>query len=102
MLFRSSPSSEFWSHFPSMSIPESVRTLVNVSKFVEYVNQAQAKWSVHQKSIAATVIDSLVFGACPEWSATLPPLSVENAPSVFRHGRFVTDTIVSWIKKKNL
>jgi hypothetical protein len=55
-------------------------------------------WTLHQKIVGDSALQSLLQGALPSFRQHLPPISVSNTSTALRYGEWVTDTIASWIK----
>jgi len=68
--------------------------------FTTLVQNNSSKWSYQQKIIAKKAIKTLKFGSkiCFTTGAKIQYNS-KNGNSSFKHGRLITDTIATWVKK---
>ena len=97
--YESPASDEFWKKFPKRELPEKVETRVNIMALRKRVWKAKDKMSKTELNRAKKVLRSLQTGAEACQMSALPPVTAQNNKNVYEHGRFLTDTIGTWIKK---
>ena len=99
--YEKSPVNSFWNKFPKNTEKSNCTTPIDVNRFVRFVNENNAKWSYQQKTIAKRAIKTLKFGSkiCFKKGLKVNNFS-KNGKSAFKHGRLITDTIATWVKKK--
>ena len=91
--------SSFWEKFPKRALPKRVETKVNVLALKKKIFAAKQKMARTELNRAKRVLKNLQFGASAFQRGPLPPLIGKNAKSTATHGRFLTDTIATWVKK---
>jgi hypothetical protein len=98
--YKKSPNNTFWNSFPKNTKKKTCYTPINVEKLSLLVNENSSKWSHQQKTIAKRAINILRFGSkiCFIKGAKVKYNS-QNGNSSFKHGRLITDTIATWVKK---
>jgi hypothetical protein len=92
------PTPLFWSLFPSAPIPQQLFTPVDVFRFQTIYNQLRPTWTLHQRIVGDSALQTLLQGALPTFRQPLPSISVPNTTTALHFGEWVTDTIASWIK----
>ena len=97
--YRSSLGEEFWKSFPKKALPEKAETEVLTDVFEELIDKASERMTACELRRAKKVISDLRNGAEAFQSCELPPVNGVNAQSTFTHGRLLTDTIATWVKK---
>jgi len=95
------PVNSFWNKFPKNLEKNTCTTPINVCRLEKLVNENCSKWSYQQKTIARRAIRTLKFGSkiCFKKGLKVKNFS-KNGKSAFKHGRLITDTIATWVKKK--
>ena len=95
------PPPSFWNQFPKNLEKSSPSTKGNVDKFSNLISHCKNKWSARQKIIAFRSLKTLKFGNKTIFKKNqIPSFHSPNANSAFRHGKCITDTVASWIKKE--
>jgi hypothetical protein len=97
--YESKPGNEFWKTFPT-HYPEKISKKVNVPILKQYVDKCWNKWSYAKKKVAKQSMDRLDGKVPVALQKELKGIMCKNAKSAVVNGRFMTDTIGSWIKKK--
>ena len=93
------PGDSFWRSFPKRELPERVETRVNVLALKKRIWKAKDKMMKSEFTKAKKVLKHLQFGAESLQIADLPPITCKNGRSSLTHGKLLTDTIGTWIKK---
>ena len=98
--YKKPPNNTFWNGFPKNTEIFFCHTPINVEKFVLLVKENNSNWSYQQKTIAKRAIKILKFGSkiCFKRGAKVKYNS-KNGNSSFKHGKLITDTIATWVKK---
>jgi len=94
------PNNSFWNTFPKNLEKETCNTAIDVKKFIKLIDENKANWSYQQKTIANKAIKTLKFGSkiCFKKGENAKYFS-KNGNSSFKHGKLITDTIATWVKK---
>ena len=96
-----SPPLSFWNNFPTNPEKSTPSTKVNVVEFSNFISHCEKKWSARQKTIAYRSLKTLKFGNKTIFKkGKIPSFHSPNANSAFKHGKCITDTVASWIKKE--
>ena len=96
--YEDSPGKEFWVNFPTRPVPITVSTPVYAGNLASIVKECSDVLTIHQKTRAKICVKNLIEGASSHQIKILPPVFTKNSNSAVKHGRLVTDKIVSWIK----
>jgi len=97
--YEKSADESFWKSFPS-NYPTNVCKKVNVEQLKTLVHKNNSKWSYAKQKVAKRAID-LLEGELPVvLNRTLKSVECKNANSALENGKFMTDAICSWVKKK--
>jgi hypothetical protein len=97
--YRGNPGPKFWENFPS-NYPESICKKVDVNKLRLYVQKCWFKWSYAKRKIAKQTLSRLKGKLPVDLVKNLDGISCKNAQSAIENGKFMTDQIANWIKKK--
>ncbi len=96
--YHENPGELFWEcflkHFPS--VPKSTVDVENLKKYVE---KCWPGWTLPQKRSALKAVAFLEAKKPAPLLYTLPGLIEKNAPSAIENGEFMTDVLVTWVKK---
>ena len=90
---------DFWETFPKRSIPEKAETRVNVLALKKSILKAKDKMSRTEMNRAKKLLKHLQFGADSLQMSDLPPITAKNGRNVYIHGKYLTDTIGTWVKR---
>ena len=93
------PEEDFWKSFPKRELPDKVTTRVNVMALRRSIAAVKNKMSRTELKRAKRVLRNLRQGASAFQKTELPPISSRNSRSATAHGRVLTDTIATWVKK---
>ena len=97
--YEDNASEEFWGKFPKRELPATVNTRVNTTAFKRRIFSARDKMSKTEYNRAKRALRNLQKGANSFQKAPLPPISVKNSESTRIYGKYLTDTIATWVKK---
>ena len=92
-------SEDFWEKFPKRELPTTVDTRVNTTAFKRKIFAARNKMSRTEYNRAKRTLRNLKKGAKSYQKAPLPPVSTENSESTGTYGKYLTDTVATWVKK---
>ena len=92
------PYRNFWENFPG-NYPNKIHDKVNVKGFCKRVKKCWSNWSFAKKKIAKLAMKKLRGMAPVHLKHSLGGINCKNAKTAIVHGRFMTDSIVSWLKK---
>ncbi len=96
--YQDSPGRHFWDlflrHYPS--VPKST---VDVESLKKYVDKCWSDWTLPQKRTALKAVEFLEARKPAPLFYPLPGLIEKNAPSAIENGEFMTDVLVTWVKK---
>ena len=98
--YEKDPGDDFWSIFPSKQIPSKAETPIDVDVLEGLVRKVKDKLTCHQMLRANKCIRFLRQGAPSYQRKSLPSIHTSNSNSTVKNGRFMTDTIGAWVKKK--
>jgi hypothetical protein len=93
------PTGEFWKQFPSAKLPSFPSSAINFSRLREIITYCRHRLDINQTKRAEKVISDLHTGSAVPFTCRLPPIRVNNTPSVIDHGEEFTDTLGWWIKQ---
>ena len=93
------PEESFWKSFPKRELPDKVTTRVNVLALRRRISAVKNRMSRTELNRAKRVLRNLREGASAFQKSELPPISTRNSKSAAAHGRVLTDTIATWVKK---
>ena len=93
------PEESFWKSFPKRELPDKVTTRVNVLALRRRISAVKNRMSRTELNRAKRVLRNLREGASAFQKSELPPISTKNSKSAAAHGRVLTDTIATWVKK---
>ena len=89
----------FWTSFPS-NYPKNICKKVNVEELKKLINKCKNDWSYAKLKVAKRAVD-LLEGEMPVvLNKKLRGIVCKNAKSAIDNGKFMTDAICSWVKKK--
>ena len=97
--YEGNASEEFWEKFPKGDLPTTVNTRVNTTAFKQKIFAACDKMSKTEYNRAKRTLRNLQKGANSYQKAPLPPVSAKNSESTRTYGKYLTDTIATWVKK---
>ena len=98
--YEKTPSHTFWNKFPKNIGKKTCSTPINVKKFEDFINTNSSSWSYQQKAIAKKAVKTLKFGSKICFKKNLKVNhSNHNGKSALKHGKLITDTIATWVKK---
>ena len=97
--YESRPGKDFWKTFPT-HYPANISRKVNGLILKQFIDKCWDKWSYAKKKAAKQAIDRLDGKVPVALKKELISIMCKNAKSAVVNGRFMTDTISSWIKKK--
>jgi hypothetical protein len=95
--YAENPDLQFWKCFPT-NYPTGLCKKVNTEKFEGYVNKHWEKWVLPKKKVALDALRNLKGKNEVKFVKRLGPLSESNARSAIKNGRYITDSIVNWVK----
>ena len=84
---------------PKRDLPDKVTTRVNVLALRRNILAVKDKMSKTELNRAKKVLKNLRHGTSAFQKSELPPISTKNSKNTIFHGRVLTDTIATWIKK---
>ena len=97
--YRLVPDEKFWESFPKKDLPVKVETEVLTEVFEDLINKASCRMTASELRRARKVVNDLKNGADAYQRGPLPPVNSVNSQSTFEHGRLLTDTAATWVKK---
>ena len=92
-------SEEFWELFPKRDLPITEDTRVNVTTFKWKIFNARDKMSRTEFNRAKGTLKNLQRGASAFQKTLLPPVTTRNAESTGKYGKYLNDTIATWVMK---
>jgi hypothetical protein len=95
--YRSVPDDSFWNYFPKRALPAGIHTNVRVDALTSFVIGLKHLMSVSEYKRGMKVLKDLRFGADAYQKSVLPPATIPNARSAFKHGVMLTDKIAGWV-----
>jgi len=93
-----SASEEFWGKFPFVPLPSKPVTKVSADALEKILMENSKKLSASQQLRAKRAIRNLREGAPSHQKSNLPPCFQKNAKSSYVYGKYVTDSIMHWLK----
>ena len=91
------PDLQFWKCFPT-NYPTDLCKKVNTTVLESYVNKHREKWVLPKKKVAVDALRNLKGRNEVKFVKRLGSLVEKNAISAIKNGKYITDSIVSWIK----
>jgi hypothetical protein len=92
------PGKKFWASFPKREFPNKVHTDINVSNLAKLLQERSPLLTTAERLRGAKTLDFLTNGASAHQKNALPCVTVRNAKSACKHGRYMTDNVASWVK----
>jgi hypothetical protein len=92
------PGDKFWASFPKREFPNKVHTDINVSNLAKLLQERSPLLTTAERLRGAKTLDFLTNGASAHQKNALPCVTVRNAKSACKHGRYMTDNVASWVK----
>jgi hypothetical protein len=96
--YATAPEARFWKFFPT-NYPVEMKKSVNVENLKKYVAKCYEKWTLPQKRTASRAVEFLEGKKPAALIRHLPGLREKNASSATENGKFMTDVLVTWVKK---
>ncbi len=93
------PPSSSWENFPSRELPAQPTTPINVPVLEEIVSKYENRMSNRQYTRAKASLTDMVQGALAPLRIELPPIRVNNSPTVSAHNKDFSDTVAWWIRQ---
>ena len=90
----------FWEKFPKRRLPEKAGTRVkNILALKKSILKAKDKMSRTEMNRAKKLLKHLQFGADSLQMSDLPHITARNGRNAYIHGKYLTDTIGTWVKR---
>jgi hypothetical protein len=87
----------FWNDFPSSKDLRGRRGKIKIFKLQKLIQKCWFVWTLPEKNTAKRALKNL-RGAAVKMTQNLPAIITRNAKSAIENGRWITDTIATWIK----
>ena len=98
--YRVTPDKSFWDTFPFNPLPDRIECDINVVNLSMLIEDCKSWLTQAQFFRALSSVNDLLYGASSCQKNELPPCSVSNSNSSFKHGPEITDSVAYWTKKK--
>ena len=95
--YRGGADKAFWEKFPYSPLPQKPTTRVNATELKKMLVESRHRLTAQQYSRGLAACASLLQGADPCLSLSLPAITVPNADSLFSHGDRFTDKLATWV-----
>jgi hypothetical protein len=92
------PGEKFWSKFPKREFPSKVHTDINIENLAKLLQERSPLLTTAERLRGARTLDFLTNGASAHQKSPLPCVTVKNAKTAVKHGRYMTDNVASWVK----
>ncbi len=92
------PGEKFWSVFLKREFPKKVHTDIDTSNLAKLLQERSPLLTTAERLRGAKTLDFLLNGASAHQKSALPCITVKNAKSAVKHGRYMTDNVASWVK----
>ncbi len=96
--YNSDPGAKFWSEFPKRPFPNKVNTDFGVESLAKILHERSPLLTIAERLRGLKTIVALKFGASAHQKSDLPCMTVKNAKSALKHGRYMTASVASWVK----
>ena len=96
--YASPPSNTFWNKFPSSKNLKGKREKIRLNELKKLVQKCWFRWTLPEKNVAKKALRRL-RGETVKMLHHLPAVVTKNAKSAVAHGKWITDTIATWIKR---
>lgn len=96
--YESDPGIQFWKIFPSKILPSKVHTDIDVKTLAYLLNKRSPLLTTAERLRGARTLDYLKNGANAYQNHVLPCITVKNAKSATKHGKYMTDNVAQWVK----
>ncbi len=96
--YQDDPGKHFWDCFPK-HYPSVPKCTVDIDNLKKYVDKCWLDWTLPQKNTALKAVAFLEAKKSAPLLYPLPGLIEKNAPSAIENGEFMTDVLVTWVKK---
>jgi hypothetical protein len=95
--YKSIPSDSFWKNFPYRQMPTSIHTNVKADVLSGYILGMKHLMSDAEYNRGLKLLSDLKYGANAYQKKTLPPATIPNASSAYKHGAMLTDKLAGWV-----
>ena len=96
--YQKAPSNTFWNYFPSSKRYKRKSNNINIKMLEKFVQRCWFSWTLPERIVAKKALQRLK-GAAVKLTHHLPSLFAKNAKSAILNGKWMTDTIATWIKR---
>jgi len=96
--YEKDPGDKFWESFPKREFPKKVHTDINTSNLAKLLQERSPLLTTAERLRGAKTLDFLLNGASAHQKSELPCVTVKNAKTAVKHGRYMTDNVASWVK----
>ena len=94
--YRVTPDKSFWDTFPFNPLPDRIECDINVVNLSMLIEDCKSWLTQAQLFRALSSVNDLLYGASSCQKNELPPCSVSNSNSSFKHGPEITDSVAYW------
>jgi hypothetical protein len=92
------PGIKFWCSFPKREFPKKVHTDIDTVNLAKLLQERSPLLTTAERMKGARTLDFLLNGASAHQKSALPCVTVKNAKTAVKHGRYITDNVASWVK----
>jgi hypothetical protein len=92
------PGAKFWSSFLKREFPKKVHTDIDTVNLAKLLQERSPLLTTAERLRGAKTLDFLLNGASAHQKSALPCVTVKNAKTAVKHGRYMTDNVASWVK----
>jgi hypothetical protein len=96
--YNKDPGEKFWSKFPRREFPTKIHTDIDTVNLAKLLQVRSPLLTTAERLRGAKTLDFLVNGASSHQKSALPCITVKNAKTAVKHGRYMTDNVASWVK----
>jgi hypothetical protein len=96
--YEKDPGAKFWSSFPKRGFPKKVHTDIDTGSLAKLLQERSPLLTTAERLRGAKTLDFLLNGASAPQKSELPCVTVKNAKTAVKHGRYMTDNVASWVK----
>jgi hypothetical protein len=96
--YKNAPPHTFWNSFPKSTDYAGHSGVVKRSVLKRYVQKCWFSWTLPERNIAKKALKRLK-GEAVRLSHELPSVVAKNTNSAIENGKWITDTLATWIKK---
>jgi hypothetical protein len=98
--YRTPPGEHFWSKFPFNPLSTVPKSKVWAPELENALHKVKMDLTAQQLARGLKVVKNIKEGAPAFQIKVLPPTDIPNSETCFVHGKYLTDTLATWVKNE--